>query len=220
MAMQIEVLMAWADVEAGAALARLLEREAASRIVCELTNLSHAACAAAAKKPQVLLVEAEPWQQTMGLLAQLAEANVQTRSLLAYDSCTHEQLVQAIRLGASGCVMKTVGPTLMAKAVRTLSEGGTWFCRGALLHALKAQTPAPAPGTAAAEEGKLTRREEEILGLIGQGLTNKEIGRRLDISDQTVKTHLHRVYAKLNRSGRYKAFLAQPARNISGLGAA
>lgn len=45
---------------------------------------------------------------------------------------------------------------------------------------------------------------------IGLGLSNKEIGRRLEISDQTVKMHLHRVYATLHRSGRFKASLAQP----------
>ena len=60
------------------------------------------------------------------------------------------------------------------------------------------------------KDSKLTRREDEILRLIGTGLTNKEIGRRLKISDNTVKTHLHRVYTKLNQSGRFKAFLAQP----------
>jgi ATP/maltotriose-dependent transcriptional regulator MalT len=42
-------------------------------------------------------------------------------------------------------------------------------------------------------------------------MSNKEIGRRLAISDQTVKTHLHHVYVKLERSGRYKAFLSHPA---------
>ena len=48
-----------------------------------------------------------------------------------------------------------------------------------------------------------------MLDLIGSGLSNKEIARQLDISDKTVKTHLHRVYVKLNQSGRYKALLAQ-----------
>jgi DNA-binding NarL/FixJ family response regulator len=85
--------------------------------------------------------------------------------------------------------------------------GSTWFGRTALLQALRSQIGADAP--AVAEGSKLTQREEEILRLIGQGLSNKEIGRRLDISNQTVKTHLHRVYAKLHQSGRYKAFLAQ-----------
>jgi DNA-binding CsgD family transcriptional regulator len=79
-----------------------------------------------------------------------------------------------------------------------------------LLHALGAQPVAHTPAPPA-EEGTLTRREHEIMLLIGTGLTNKEIARRLAISDHTVKTHLHRVYVKLHRSGRYKALLAQHA---------
>jgi DNA-binding NarL/FixJ family response regulator len=57
---------------------------------------------------------------------------------------------------------------------------------------------------------RLTPREEQILRFIGCGMSNKEIGRQLEISHNTVKTHLHRVYVKLNRSGRFEAFLTQP----------
>jgi DNA-binding NarL/FixJ family response regulator len=63
-----------------------------------------------------------------------------------------------------------------------------------------------------ADEVRLTEREQEIFDLIARGLTNKEIARELDISDQTVKTHLHRAYVKLQQSGRYKALLSQPLR--------
>jgi Response regulator containing a CheY-like receiver domain and an HTH DNA-binding domain len=54
----------------------------------------------------------------------------------------------------------------------------------------------------------LTAREREILDLVGAALSNKEIARKLAISDKTVKTHLHHIYVKLQRSGRYKAFLS------------
>jgi DNA-binding NarL/FixJ family response regulator len=127
--------------------------------------------------------------------------------LLLYATCTRGDILEAIRAGASGCVARSVDPRLLVKAVRTVHAGSTWFGRTALLEALRGQIGVDAPPLP--ETGKLTQREEEILRLIGQGLSNKEIGRRLDISDHTVKTHLHRVYAKLHQSGRYKAFLAQ-----------
>jgi ATP/maltotriose-dependent transcriptional regulator MalT len=57
----------------------------------------------------------------------------------------------------------------------------------------------------------LTTREREVLALIGTAMTNKEIARHLKISDHTVKTHLHHIYVKLDRSGRYKAFLSNTA---------
>jgi DNA-binding NarL/FixJ family response regulator len=127
--------------------------------------------------------------------------------LLLYSACTRDDVIEAIRIGAMGCVARSADPSLVAKAVRTVFTGATWFGRTALLQALRSQIGMDAP--AAPDAGKLTQREEEILRLIGQGLSNKEIGRRLQISDHTVKTHLHRVYAKLHQSGRYKAFLAQ-----------
>lgn len=222
--MPIEMLIAWSDQVAGRAMALMLEREpGAMGIRCEVSELADAAVAAGALQPRVLLLEMkEPWKQTLKLLALISAASPMTRSLLAYDSCTREQMVEAIRHGACGCVLKNIAVPVLAKSVQTLYEGGTWYGREALLEALQAQLCAtvalPEP---VIEDGRLTRREEEILRLIGQGLTNKEIGRLLDISDQTVKTHLHRVYAKLHQSGRYKAFLAQPiGRQTPGLGPA
>lgn len=60
----------------------------------------------------------------------------------------------------------------------------------------------------AAKPVTLTVREDEILKLAGKGLTNKEIGLRLEISDLTVKKHMEHITAKLNQPNRIKAFLA------------
>jgi DNA-binding NarL/FixJ family response regulator len=95
--------------------------------------------------------------------------------------------------------------------VRSVHEGDTWFGRSALLQALRSLI-GPTPALRAIEEGRLTHREEEIFNLVGRALTNKEIARQLEISDHTVKTHLHRIYVKLRQSGRYKALLLQPDR--------
>jgi len=129
--------------------------------------------------------------------------------LILYDVYSQDLIVESIRQGASGCLLKSSDASLCAKAVRTVNRGETWYGRMALLEALKLQIGIK-PTTAQPDDGKLTPREEEILQLIGSGLTNKEIGRKLDISDKTVKTHLHHIYVKLNLSGRFKAFLAQP----------
>src|SRR5262245_34555702 len=129
--MQIQMLIAWVDRAAGAAIAGVLERDDDEfRIACALTQPLHAAAAAAAQRPHVLLLEIEDrWEQALRLLTQLGGASPETRSLLAYEACTHEQLVEAIRLGACGCVLKTIAPTILAKAVRTLYQGGTWYGR-------------------------------------------------------------------------------------------
>jgi DNA-binding CsgD family transcriptional regulator len=61
------------------------------------------------------------------------------------------------------------------------------------------------------QEELLTAREREIMLLVGSAMSNKEIARKLRISGNTVKTHLHHIYVKLNRSGRYKALLSEGA---------
>lgn len=163
----------------------------------------------AVRNPDVLLAAGDPTQgDTLELLNRMAHES-RTRPLVLYEACTNNQVIEWVRHGAVGCLAYSAIPMLLAKAVRTVYLGGTWYGRSALLEALRssvgaAVTPLPA------EDARLTHRESEILHLAGQGLSNKEIGRRLEISDQTVKTHLHRVYAKLHQSGRYKAFLAQP----------
>lgn len=58
------------------------------------------------------------------------------------------------------------------------------------------------------ENQQLTLREKEILEHIGKGFSNKEIARHLNISHHTVKTHLHNIYVKVDKSGRIKAFHA------------
>jgi DNA-binding NarL/FixJ family response regulator len=117
-----------------------------------------------------------------------------------------------VRFGACGCVLTSDHPAVVAKAVRSVHEGDTWFGRSNLLLALRSlvgTAPRIAPRV---DDGRLTAREEEIFDLIGHGLTNKEIARQLNISDNTVKTHLHRIYVKLQLSGRYKALTSQPSR--------
>jgi DNA-binding NarL/FixJ family response regulator len=204
--MEIRLLIACAAVDDAQRIDGAMRSHACGdpAIASRPIAIERACTVAAALRPDVALIDLDPG---LRVLPALAHASCGTRALLLYRACTHADIVEAIRAGAHGCIARSMDPSLLAKAVRTVFAGSTWFGRTALLQALRSQIGADAP--AVAEGSKLTQREEEILRLIGQGLSNKEIGRRLDISDQTVKTHLHRVYAKLHQSGRYKAFLAQ-----------
>ncbi|NKE68084.1 response regulator transcription factor [Ramlibacter sp. RBP-2] len=132
--------------------------------------------------------------------------------LLLCDLCTDRLVTSLVANGACGSVAAASDALLWAKAVLAVHRGECWFARSAVLQALRRQLAAHhhPPSASSQEERLLTTREREILSLIGAGMSNKEIGRVLSISDQTVKTHLHHIYVKLNRSGRYKAFVATP----------
>lgn len=209
--MQIELLIGYADEALGRTLGRGLALEEGMPIACQTTSLANVVASAAATRPDVLLLEDDrDCGSALRHLSSIRGLSPRTRSLILYEASSLDLVVEAIRQGASGCLHKSSKPSLCAKAVRAVHAGETWFGRLALLEALRSKVCASPAPQRLMDEGPLTQREEEILRLIGSGMTNKEIGRRLEISDKTVKTHLHHVYVKLNRSGRYKAFLSKP----------
>jgi DNA-binding NarL/FixJ family response regulator len=209
--MHIELLIACRNESLGQSLCEQFAR-AANGISTHTTELAKLHVRVAAGHPDVLLLQHskgnDATDQVVHAVRQLSPT---TRVLLLCETYSHDLVVSFIKLGVSGCVLESDEPALMAKAVRAVHEEDTWFGRSALLHALRSLI-GPTPTVRAIEEGRLTHREEEIFNLVGRALTNKEIARQLEISDHTVKTHLHRIYVKLRQSGRYKALLLQPNR--------
>ncbi len=122
------------------------------------------------------------------------------------DSLSEEQAIADIKAGIRGYFKISDSPAIMAKAVRSVHGGEIWAERRVLEKAiaqpmilpetLQAQVPGLQP---------LTNREMEMLTLVLQGATNREIADRSRISERTVKTHLYRVYRKLKVKSRTKA---------------
>jgi len=211
-AMSIKLLVARNDEHQALALCAQLVA-AVDGCIGDATNLAGAVQQAAAGQPDVLILEytdAAP-EFAWHVLAQLAHLSATTRSLLLCDTYTPRSIVGFIQRGASGCMLATTELSLCAKAVRVVQRGESWFGRRELLEALRSQLDAdPLVSSNVLEEQQLlTEREREILRLVGGAMSNREIARQLNISDQTVKTHLHHIYVKLEKSGRYKAFLSK-----------
>jgi DNA-binding NarL/FixJ family response regulator len=108
-----------------------------------------------------------------------------------------EYVVQAIRAGASGFLVKDTEPTELIRAVRVAAAGDALLSPGVtrrLLTRLETGLRRPSDPAALAV---LTDREREVLALVGRGLTNTEIGVRLFLSPLTAKTHVSRIMTKL-----------------------
>jgi len=124
-------------------------------------------------------------------------------------------VAEVIAAGAAVYAVKTVTPDDLAAAVRQLFEHSIFYAPAAALKyatgsARYSETPSPQPEAPrrlelAAGHQPLTKRELEILDLVAEGLPNAEIGRRLWITEQTVKFHLSNVYRKLGVSNRTQA---------------
>jgi len=128
--------------------------------------------------------------------------------LTVYDNDAY--VVDAVRAGAGGYVLKDASKDLLVHTIRAVSSGAT-LIRTNLLHraisslvdsksARQKSGISTTPGLAV-----LTPREQEVLKLVAEGRTNKDIGKELSITEDTVKKHMQNIIAKLNASGRTEA---------------
>ncbi len=114
-----------------------------------------------------------------------------------------DALMQALRLGALGYVLKGVGAGELVEVVRGLAEGQAYVSPGLaarLLVGLRARGAAPANPME-----DLTKREEDILRLVAQGLSNREAGQALDLQEKTVKHYMTAILQKLHVRNRVEA---------------
>jgi DNA-binding NarL/FixJ family response regulator len=128
-----------------------------------------------------------------------------------------EVVYEALRAGASGFLLKDAPEARLLAAIRVVAEGGSLFAAPAtrqLVQEFARQRPV---GTSAAL-GRLTERETEVLRLVARGLSNAEIAESLVVTENTVKTHVARMLAKLGVRDRvqavvlaYEAGLVRPA---------
>jgi DNA-binding NarL/FixJ family response regulator len=118
-----------------------------------------------------------------------------------------EVLSTALRAGAAGFLLKDAPGEEILRAVRTVAHGGAYLDPAVTARVLQAYRAAPAPNASAGELDALTPRELEVLRLIGRGLSNEEIGDRLVIGEGTVKTHVGRIFDKLELRDRPAAIV-------------
>jgi DNA-binding NarL/FixJ family response regulator len=116
-----------------------------------------------------------------------------------------DTLVAALRAGARGYLLKGAGGDEVVDAVRTVAAGGAVFGPGVAERVLTFSAATPGSGQQPADG--LTGREQEVLDLIGQGASNAQIARRLDLSVKTVQNYVSRILEKLQLADRTQAAL-------------
>lgn len=125
--------------------------------------------------------------------------------VLIMTICDDFATVQAaLAAGAHGYVLKDIGPDLLVEAVQTVAMGALFFHPRSIRESLSASSAVSDP---AARDGlgNLSRQEQRILPLLGEGRTNKEIGSVMALSENTVKNYLYNMFKKLNVTRRTQA---------------
>ncbi|MCO8270318.1 response regulator transcription factor [Actinoplanes sp. TRM 88003] len=148
--------------------------------------------------PDVVLLDMVlPGLDGVAVLRELARRNLRTKCLVVTSFTDRARLLPAVRAGARGYLSKDVDPQALVAAVRSVHAGHL------LLEPDVAATLLGAP----AETPALTARERDVLALIAQGRSNREIARALVVAEKTVKTHVSSILMKLGLADRTQAAL-------------
>jgi DNA-binding NarL/FixJ family response regulator len=182
-------------------LLRLFEREDDIDVVACCSDGEEVLQAVRAHHPDVLIVDLRmPRVGGLKLLRQLFEEGCRMQVVVFTAELADEDLLEAVRLGARGLVLKDMAPDLLVRCVRTVHAGGQWLEKQAAGRALERLALREVGWQTLARV--LSRREIELVRFVAQGLRNKEIAARLSISEGTVKIHLHNIYGKLGVGNR------------------
>jgi DNA-binding NarL/FixJ family response regulator len=150
------------------------------------------------RRPQVALVDVRmPHMSGMEVAREAARAAPETAVILYTGMAERQHLTEALDAGARGFILKEAPLDDLLRAVETVASGGVY------VDPVLAGVIASAEG--ARQSPKITQREREVLRLLADGLRNEEIGKRLFISPETVRTHVRKAMAKLEADTRTQA---------------
>jgi DNA-binding NarL/FixJ family response regulator len=193
-----------------AGLRALLQLQDDIEVVGEAADGAAAVAGAARLHPDVVLMDVRmPGMDGITATAALVRGPGAPRVLILTTYDRDEYVFDALAAGASGFLLKDARPEDLVAGVRLVAAGEALLAPSVTrrLISLFTRGPRPAQLDGAAGLAQLTSREREVLGLIIEGLSNAEIGARLHISDNTVKTHVASVLAKLGLRDRIHAVI-------------
>jgi two-component system, NarL family, response regulator DevR len=195
-------------------VAEVLEDDPGIAVVGEAGSVAEALSRVPAARPDVAVVDMRlPDGDGAQLCAALRARLPGLRCLVLTSYSDGEAVDAAVRAGAAGFLLKQVRVSALVQAVRTVAGGGTLF-----------PADGPLPGArredgAAGRLGSLTEQERSVLRLIGEGLTNRQIGERMGLAEKTVKNYTSHLLAKLGLERRTQAaILATELRDRPGRG--
>ncbi|HKV45394.1 MAG TPA: response regulator transcription factor [bacterium] len=189
-------------------LVAVLEDARDFEVVGTVGSADEALASADAARPDVVLLDLEmPGTNGIDAIPLLASTASHPRVIVltAYD--TEERVLGAIRAGASGYLLKGAPASEIALAIRAVGEGGSYL------------TPRVASWVVARlhdprRPGALSGRERQVLRLVAQGMSNKQIARQLAITERTVKFHMTSIFNKLGAENRAQAIALAAQRGL------
>jgi DNA-binding NarL/FixJ family response regulator len=206
---KIRLLIAEDETVVRMALSRLLAAEPDIEVVAEAANGELAADLARRLKPEVVLTDLSmPRMDGIAATRQIRQDVPECAVVVLTIYHDDDHLFAAIKAGACGYVLKEAPAEQMVEAIRAAARG-EGFMGPSLVGRVLDEFARVSRLRAASKEvfAELTRREMEVLELLGQGLKNKDIAARLFLSEKTVKNHISSIFDKLQVNDRTEAAL-------------
>ncbi|GAA2409173.1 response regulator transcription factor [Streptomyces glaucosporus] len=194
-------------------LRTFLEVQDDIEVVGEAADGAEGVARAEELRPDVVLMDVKmPGTGGIDALRALREAQNPARVLVVTSFTERRTVVPALRAGAAGYVYKDIDPDALAAAIRSVHAGHVLLQPEVAQALLSQEGTAGGPGRGTA----LTEREREVLALIADGRSNREIARRLVLSEKTVKTHVSNILMKLDLADRTQAALWAVRHGVTG----
>ncbi|MFB7370871.1 response regulator [Streptomyces sp. NPDC056222] len=208
---RIRVVIADDEPLIRAGIRMILTSDQDIEVVAEAVNGRDAVEQARAHTADVVLLDIQmPVLDGLSALPELRRAAPSTKVIVLTTFGERENVLRALEHGGAGFLLKDTAPAELIRAVRAAAAGDAYLSPAATRHVV--EQLASGREVARAEQARarvaaLSEKEREVLALLGEGLSNADAGRRLHMSEATVKTYVSRILAKLGCENRVQAAL-------------
>lgn len=189
-----------------AGLDSLFRLEPDFQVVARCINGEEALAAVRQHNPDVLVVDLHiPGADGLAILRALQSEKLPTKAVMLAAALEEDEIVEALRLGVRGVVLKELAPQLLVECIRKVYAGEQWLDKQLSNLALDALLRRETAGRA--RSSILSPRETEIVRMVAGGLDNQALAQRLGVTEGTIKIHLHNIYKKLKVHSRLELVL-------------
>ncbi len=199
-------------------LCKTLPQENGIKIVGEAWDAKQSILIMADLKPDVALLSTAMQEKDLLELIKFTRLNSPETKVIMLTGIPNENIIfKTINAGAKGYLSNSSGLSDLIKAVKAVQQGELWIERKMLGKFFKGNTNSNFKSSDGYKNEKdlLTPREKEVLSYLVKGLTNKEIGKSLFISEKTVKVHLNHIFQKIHVTSRPEAILYAIRKGLS-----
>ncbi len=198
-----------------AGLDGLFRLEQDFQVLARCINGEEALAAVRQHNPDILVLDLHipgPGGDGLEILRVLRREKLPTKAVMLAAALEEDEIVEALRLGVRGVVLKELAPQLLVECIRKVSAGEQWIDKQLSNLALEALLRRETAGRA--RSSILSPRETEIVRMVAGGLGNRELAERLGVSEGTIKIHLHNIYKKLKVHSRLELVLHAQANKL------